>query len=440
MDDEPFELPPAEPNDEEDEAEATPPSARRSRSGSSRRPSIIFFNFLMTLAVFGALAAVIGLQVGKARFEGPGPLAEDATFTVREGSSLSSVARDLENRGMIANVGPVSGAQLFVAGARLAGSDTAIKTGEFAIPARASMAYILDELVNGSPVEFRVTIPEGLTVWQASQRILAHEELTGDLPEPMPPEGMLAAETVTFQRGATRASVVRKLQAIQEQRIASAWEGRAETAPVDSPEELLTLASIIERETALPEERGLVAGVFANRVRENWHLNTDPTLIYGVFGGKGLPEGRPIMQSDKEDRNPYNTYIFRGLPLGPIAIPGRASLEAAANPTQTDAMYFVADGTGGHTFSATAAEHNAAVADLRKRERERRAAASSPAAQASATPAAAPLEAPVAESVETVENDTAEPDAPLPPPDAPGFVENGLPAPGIPVPAMRPGG
>ena len=418
---------------------------RRGRSRSARRPTVVFLNFAMTLAVAGAIAAVVGVQVAKSRFEAPGPLAEDATFTVRDGATLSAVARDLENRGMIGNVGPVEGATLFTAGARLTGRDTAIKKGEFAIPAGASMAAILNELVDGRPVEFRVTIPEGLTVWQASQRIADHPELTGDMPTPMPAEGMMAAETITFARGATRASVVEQLTRLQEQRINAAWEGRSPDAPVESPMELLTLASIIEKETAIAEERGLVAGVFANRVRENWHLNTDPTLIYGVFGGRGLPDGRPIMQSDKEDRNPYNTYIFRGLPPGPIAIPGRASLQAAANPADTDAMFFVADGTGGHTFSASMDAHNDAVADLRRREREQRAARSSDGAVA--VPERTAIEA-IAE--ETVVVETADPvadpvaaldpDAPTPAPPPPAFVEDGAPAPGIPVPLMRPGG
>ena len=437
---------PPTPTNEIEDADAEPvgkaPRGRKGRrsgrSGSARRPTVVFLNFLMSVAVFGALVAVIGLQVAKSYYDGTGPLAADTTFEVREGATLSSVARDLENRGIIAGVGPLAGADLFKAGARLSGNDTAIKTGEFAIPAGSSMAFVLNELVNGSPVEFRVTIPEGLTVWQASQRIQAHPDLVGDLPNPLPPEGMLAAETVTFPRGATRASIIQKLHDLQKRRVAAAWENRSPDAPVESPTELLTLASIIEKETALAEERGLVAGVFTNRVRENWHLNTDPTLIYGVFGGKGLPEGRPILQSDKEDRNPYNTYIFRGLPPGPIAIPGKASLDAAANPADTDAMFFVADGTGGHTFSASMADHNDAVADLRRRERERRAAADqSPVAGTAAPPASEPAASP---EVVEAETQVVNPDAPLAAPEPPGFVQNGQPAPGIPVPLMRPGG
>ena len=422
---------------------------RRLRSKAARRPAIIFFNFCITLAILGAGIGFVGFR---ALFNGEGPLAQDATFTVERGATLTSIARDLQNRGMIVS------ADLFRIGARTVGDDRGIQTGEFAIPAGASMASILDELMNGSPVQFRITIPEGLTVWQAAQRIDAHPELTGELPATLPPEGWLAAETVQFQRGATKASVIAQLHDIQKQRVAAAFAARGPDAPVSTPEELLTLASIVEKETALAEERPLVAGVFANRVRENWHLNTDPTLIYGVFGGKGLPDGRPILQSDKEDRNPYNTYIFRGLPPGPIAIPGRATLEAVANPADTDAMFFVADGTGGHAFSATMEEHNEHVAALRRRERERAGTApvveaSVPATEAIAASAAdepaadepaaaeAIVEAPaaIAEVATAGEPATAASDEPLAAPPPPGFVKDGIPAPGIPVPEMRPG-
>ena len=433
-----------EPGEVEDAEIADEPAPRRRRSRAARRPSIIFLNFCMTLAIIGAAAGYFGF---KAVFAGPGPLAQDATFTVERGATLTSIARDLHNRGMIEN------ADLFKLGARTVGDDRGIQTGEFAIPAGASMASILNELMNGTPVQFRVTIPEGLTVWQAAQRIDAHPELTGELPATLPPEGWLAAETVQFRRGASKASVIDQLRDIQEARVAEAFASLSPDAPVSTPEELLTLASIVEKETALAEERPLVAGVFANRVRENWHLNTDPTLIYGVFGGRGLPDGRPILQSDKEDRNPYNTYIFRGLPPGPIAIPGEATLRAVANPADTDAMFFVADGTGGHAFSATMAEHNEHVAALRRRERERRATSQSTSPSTTALPVAdgtpsivpaaetaAPAEAPVETAeVETVEVETVDPDAPLAAPAPPGFVKDGIPAPGIPVPQMRPG-
>ena len=437
---------------EPDEIEQVDETPGRRRSRAARRPSIIFLNFLMTVAVFGVLGAVVAAGLFMAEFRGPGPLAADGSVVVREGATLTSVARELESRGMIEN------ARLFTLGARVVGNDRAIKTGEFAIPASASMESILNELTNGSPVEYRVTIPEGLTVWQAAQRIAEHPELVGDMPATLPAEGWLGAETINFARGESRAVVIEKLRRIQEQRVASVWERRSPDSPVSSPEELLTLASIIEKETAIAEERGLVAGVFANRVRENWHLNTDPTLIYGVFGGKGLPDGRPILQSDKEDRNPYNTYIFRGLPPGPIAIPGLASLEAAANPAKTDAMFFVADGTGGHAFSATMEEHNRYVAALRQRERERgtTAAASAPQGDAAAQtepganrPATAAMIGGPADSDEqaapAADTQVASTDAPVPDADAPvaapappGFVKDGVPAPGIPVPLMRP--
>lgn len=421
---------------EHDEAVAAP---RRRRSRGARRPSIIFLNFCITLAILGA---GFGYVAYRTMFNGPGPLTEDATFVVESGATLGSVARDLQNRGMISN------ADLFKIAGTAQGADTGIQSGEFAIPAGASMATILRELVDGSPVQFRVTIPEGLTVYQAAQRIDAHPELTGELPATLPPEGWLAAQTVQFPRGTDKSWVIERLREMQEERVAAAFAARSPDSPVSTPEELLTLASIVEKETALAEERPLVAGVFANRVRENWHLNTDPTLIYGVFGGRGLPDGRPILQSDKTDRNPYNTYIFRGLPPGPIAIPGEATLNAVANPADTDAMFFVADGTGGHAFSATMAEHNEHVAALRRRERERREAApateiveqvAEESEQVEAQPTAAVASAETAD-VESAGVEAIDANARLAAPAPPGFVKDGIPAPGIPVPQMRPEG
>ena len=345
---------------------------RKRRSRAAHRPSIIFLNFLVTCGVLGTIGLVaLGFEA-KNRFEAPGPLTEDTSFVVREGATMTSVSRELAAAGLIDSeglFGVVDGPRLFTQAARLSGNDRAIKTGEFAIPAGASMSAVLDELTDGSPIEYRVTIPEGLTVYQAAQRIASHPDLTGDLPDPLPPEGSLAAETVSFARGETRASVIERLQRIQAERVEAVWNERSSDLPLENPEELLILASIVEKETGLAAERPQVAAVFVNRIRENWHLNTDPSVVYGVFGGEGLPSGRPITKADLRDRNPYNTYIFRGLPPGPIAIPGRAALEAAANPDEHAYMYFVADGTGGHAFAETAEEHNRNVQQWRRIER-----------------------------------------------------------------------
>lgn len=360
----------AEEDHDEDDWEEEPSRKRRSRA--AHRPSIIFLNFLVTCGVLGTIGLVALGFAAKNSFEAPGPLAEDTSFVVREGATMTSVSRELAAAGLIdaeGLFGVIDGPRLFTQAARMSGNDRAIKTGEFAIPAGASMSAILDELTDGSPIEYRVTIPEGLTVYQAAQRIASHPDLTGDLPDPLPPEGSLAAETVSFARGETRASVMERLQRIQAERVVDVWNERSPDLPLESPEELLILASIVEKETGLAAERPQVAAVFVNRIRENWHLNTDPSVVYGVFGGEGLPSGRPITKADLRDRNPYNTYIFRGLPPGPIAIPGRAALEAAANPDEHAYMYFVADGTGGHAFAETAEEHNRNVQQWRRIER-----------------------------------------------------------------------
>ena len=418
------------------EDEAAAPAPRRSRS--ARRPAIVFFNLLMTGAVFAVLGAGGAALYGKTRFEAPGPVAEGRAFVVREGAGVSSVANDLERAGLIED------ARMFRIAARVTGKDRAIKTGEFAIPANASMARIMDELTEGSPIEYRVTIPEGFTVWEAMQRIAAHPELTGDMPDTVPDEGMLAAETISFARGESRQAVIERLQRIQEERLARAWASRSDSAPLDTPHNLLTIASLVEKETALPEERRDVAAVYSNRIRENWHLNADPTVIYGIYGGKGLPEGKSITQSDLKDDNPYNTYRLRGMPAGPVAIPGEASLMAAASPSASEDMFFVADGTGGHIFARTLEEHNANVRRWRRIERGEE---PRPERQRSAAAASIPTdERAVARATGDATAVAALRDAAQPAVDAvDGNAADGDPAgggavaaPGIPVPLMNP--
>ena len=432
----------------EDEDE---PAPRKRRSRAARRPGIVALNFLMTCGVL-SLAAAGGLALyGKSLYDRPGPLVEETNFVVREGATLNAVADELERRGIIADD------RVFVYAARLVGNDRGIKTGEFAIPANASMRQVMDELVNGKPVEFRVTVPEGFTVYQALQRIAAHPELTGDMPSEEIREGMLAAETISFARGESRANVVERLKRIQAERIEKAWAARSASAPIDTPDNLVTLASLVEKETAIPSERRDVAAVYANRIRQNWHLNADPTVIYGVYGGKGLPPGKSITKSDLRNDNLYNTYILRGLPAGPVAIPGEAALVAAANPSDLKAMFFVADGSGGHIFADTLEEHNRNVAEWRKVER------GEVEVERTQTPsaAAAPVEAATATDADTLAGGsdglTGDEVAALTAPAAatdgatdgggtsePAAVQTaqtepaGTAAPGTPVPLMRP--
>ena len=227
------------------------------------------------------------------------------------------------------------------------------------------MREIMELLKSGKSVMYSLTIPEGLTVEQAMQRIADQAALTGDMPAALPLEGSLATDTLRFTRGATRQQMVDKLLADQKKLVDDVWQRRAADLPLANVEDFVTLASIVEKETGRGDERSRVAAVFLNRLAKGMRLQSDPTIIYGLFGGKGKPADRPIYQSDIQKPTPYNTYLINGLPPTPIANPGRAALEAVANPSKTDDLYFVADGTGGHVFAATLEEHNENVARYR---------------------------------------------------------------------------
>ena len=344
----------------------TPPPSRSKRS---RSQVVVFLNFLMSAVVLLAIGAFAAVWFGKSTFEGPGPLATSDTVLIRPNSGVAEIAELLERRGMI------SDARIFRLGLRFYGNDSRVQAGEYEVKAAASMHQIMDLLVSGRSILHSLTIPEGLTVTQAFRRIAAAEELDGEMPAEAPPEGSLAADTVRFTRGMKRQELVNRLVADQKALVESIWARRSADLPIDSIEEFVTLASIVEKETGRADERSRVAAVFINRLKKGMRLQSDPTIIYGIFGGEGKPADRPIYRSDIDTPTPYNTYTINGLPPGPIAIPGRASLEAVANPSKTEDLYFVADGTGGHVFAATLEEHNENVARWRRIERERAAAA-----------------------------------------------------------------
>ncbi len=352
----------------------TPPPLR-TRSRQSRNQFVVFLNFVMSLIVFVVVAGGLAVFIGKRTFEGPGPATRTETVLIRPNTSVAEIADILERRGLISN------SHLFRLGLRAYGADGSLRAGEYEIKAQASMYEIMELMRSGRSVLYSLTIPEGLTVHQAFQRIAAMEELEGDMPAELPPEGSIAADTLRFTRGMRRADVIERLRADQERLVQSIWERRAEGLPVKDINEFVTLASIVERETGRADERSRVAAVFINRLNRGMRLQSDPTIVYGIFGGEGLPSGRPIYRSDIDTPTPYNTYTIDGLPPGPIAIPGRASLEAVANPSQTEDLYFVADGTGGHVFARTLQEHNENVARWRRIERERAAAAGAAAAE-----------------------------------------------------------
>lgn len=344
----------------------TPPPNRSKRS---RSQVVVFLNFLMSAVVLLAIGAFAAAWFGKATFEGPGPLATADTVLIRPNSGVTEIAELLERRNII------SDARIFRLGLRYYGNDGKLRAGEYEVKAGASMHQVMDLLVSGRSILHSLTIPEGLTVAQAFRRIAAAEELDGEMPAELPDEGTIAADTIRFTRGMKRQELIDRLNSDQKSLIETIWARRAPDLPIKTIEEFVTLASIVEKETGRADERSRVAAVFINRLNKNMRLQSDPTIIYGIFGGEGKPADRPIYRSDIETPTPYNTYTINGLPPGPIAIPGRASLEAVANPSKTNDLYFVADGSGGHVFAATLEEHNENVARWRKIERERAAAA-----------------------------------------------------------------
>lgn len=347
----------------------TPPPKR---SRQSRNQIVVFMNFLMSTVMLAVIVAGIVVYMGKRSFEAAGPTTSPTTFLIKPNTGVSEIADQLERRGLITD------ARVFQAGVRAYGNAGRLKAGEYEIKAGASMHDIMEVLKSGRSVLYSLTIPEGLTVEQAFQRVAENEALTGEMPQTLPPEGSLAADTLRFTRGMSRTQVIDKMLADQQKLVEEIWSKRAEGLPLADINEFVTLASIVEKETGRGDERSRVAGVFINRLKKGMRLQSDPTILYGLFGGKGRPADRPIYQSDIEKPTPYNTYVIDGLPPTPIAIPGRAALEAVANPSQTDELYFVADGTGGHVFAKTLEEHNENVARWRTIRREQEKAAGQP--------------------------------------------------------------
>ncbi|MBS9719993.1 endolytic transglycosylase MltG [Tianweitania sp. BSSL-BM11] len=334
------------------------------RSRRSRSQFVVFLNFIVACLVLVAVGGLVVAWLGKSMFEGPGPAQHTELVMIRPNSSSATIADTLERAGVI------NDARVFRIGLRVNGADNRLKAGEYEIKAGASMRDIMELLESGKSVLASLTIPEGLTVQQAFQRIAENDALSGDMPSEMPPEGGLLAETERFTRGMQRQALIDKLVARQKELVDTIWERRQPDLPINTKEEFVTLASIVEKETAVADERPRIAGVFMNRLRKSMRLQSDPTIVYGLFGGAGKPADRAIYRSDIEKTTPYNTYRIDGLPPTPIAIPGQAALEAVANPSQTNELYFVADGTGGHVFSKTLAEHNDNVARWRKFRRE----------------------------------------------------------------------
>ncbi|QUJ77398.1 endolytic transglycosylase MltG [Sulfitobacter albidus] len=358
---------------------------------------------------------------GRAQYDAPGPLSEAVCVQVDRGSSMRRVSNDL------AEQGAVTSAAIFRIGADYEEKTGQLKAGSFLVEPEASMQEIVDTITRGgastcgtevvyrigvnrvsvqvreldpatnrfaelasfepgvdeTPPEYsetiaeadtrlRIAMAEGVTSWQVANALNTLDILEGEISE-TPPEGSLAPDSYEVRRGDDRAALIARMTAAQEANIAAAWEARDADLPIDSPEELLTLASIIEKETAVADERPQVASVFVNRLNQGMRLQTDPTVIYGITRGEGIL-GRGLRRSELRAETPYNTYVIPALPPTPIANPGRASLMAAAQPDESPYIFFVADGTGGHAFAETLDEHNRNVARWREIEAERAAA------------------------------------------------------------------
>jgi UPF0755 protein len=350
---------------------------------------------VIVLAVLGVGAA---FYIGKSQFTEPGPLTEPTSVLVSRGANLDTISSQLQRQNVI------DGPFLFTTAARLKKAEGNLKAGEYLFQPGVSMAQVLDDMVTGRSVLHSITFPEGWTTQMIADRLATDPILTGEITE-VPPEGSLMPDTYKFTRGATRQQVLDQMRRAQERQVQEIWARRAPGLPIETAEEFVTLASIVERETGRADERPRVAGVFINRLQAGMPLQSDPTVVYGLFGGAGKPVDRPIYQSDLDKVTPYNTYAVKGLPPTPIANPGRAALEAVANPSRTDELYFVADGSGGHAFASTLEEHRQNVARWRQIERVAReaqenaeAAPDEPSGETSASEAAAPVTEAGAES------------------------------------------
>ncbi len=326
------------------------------------------FSTLVTMAVSAMLTALaVTLALGfflLVEANRPGP-SEQKIVVIARGAAVSTIGTHLQEEGVIRS------ASLFRVAKEIYGRN-GLKAGEYEISAKASMADVLRALASGKVLFHGVTIPEGATSAAAIELVRANTVLTGDTPRP-PPEGAILPETYVVERGMTRAEVVAQMLAARERLLLDLWANRAQDLPFETPEEALTLASIVEKETGLAAERPQVASVFINRLRKGMRLESDPTIIYGLT--RGVPLGRGLRRSEIDQRTPYNTYQIPALPPGPISNPGRAAIEAVLNPPQSNALFFVADGSGGHVFADTYAEHARNVAKWREIERQRAATA-----------------------------------------------------------------
>lgn len=342
-------------------------TARPSRSGPervpappsrrARHPIVIVGNAIFTILLLLAIVVGGGLFYGSQQFGAAGPLDRERTVNIPPKTGLRDMADLLQREGVISN------STYFVIGAYILGAHDKLKAGEYVFEKGASMDDVLETVISGKSIQHSVTIAEGLTTQQIIQKLNEYDVLSGPVLK-IPPEGSLLPETYRVTRGTSREQLVQRMAIAHKRMVEEIWARRSQDIPVSNINEFVTLASIVEKETALASERSRVAGVFVNRLNKKMRLQSDPTIIYGLVGGKGSL-GRSLTRADVEQPTPYNTYTINGLPPGPIGNPGRASLEAVANPSRTKDFYFVADGTGGHVFAETYEQHLKNVARWR---------------------------------------------------------------------------
>ena len=365
------------------EPEMVDAPARRSRS--ARHPLVVIGNAIFSLFVLLAVVGIAALFLGKQRFEMLGPLPADKIVNIPHGSGIRDIADVLQREGVIDQP------WVFIGGVLALKAREDLKAGEYQFAAHASLRDVVATIVDGKVIPHQISFPEGLTSEQIVARLLQDDILTGNIKE-IPREGSLLPDTYNFTRGISREQIIQRMQAAQQRLVKEIWERHSPDLPIKTPDQLVILASLIEKETAKPDERTRVAAVFVNRLKQRMRLQSDPTIIYGLVGGKATL-GRPIMRSEIDQPTPYNTYQIDGLPPGPICNPGRASLEAAANPARTRELYFVADGAGGHVFADNYDQHQKNVARLRSLETDQKdrapADAGAPAPQAAPAAAAA---------------------------------------------------
>ena len=327
-----------------------------------------FLSGLFTVVLVVMLAAGGVMALLYHQFETSGPLAVSRVVTVPRGEGRIEIATRLEREGAISNRWAFI--INYMLRSALGPKPLELKAGDYEIKKNASMAEIMETLTQGRGVLSKITIPEGMTSLQIVEKLRGEDELVGDITE-IPAEGTLLPDTYRFSKGMERRELLERMQGEMQRFLAAAWERRQPSLPITTPEQAIIFASIVEKETGRADERGRVAAVFMNRLKKGMRLQSDPTVIYGIVGGQGTL-GRSITRADLDQKSSHNTYQIGGLPPTPICNPGRPAIEASLNPPATTDLYFVADGTGGHTFSDTLKEHNAAVTVWRKVERDRK--------------------------------------------------------------------